>query len=155
MNYEQNYSGAKLHNIRISFSLDVMQKRPISYFLKNAKILQNRSFLKKWTNPGLVHFRSFQTNISMLTTNQGEKNVKSIQFMALGFKTMTFLTWVVSHDQTRATALKIFISKYIWQNLKDSLERLTLFPKKSKKLKEIFFTVKGDTLQGCYKMMRQ
>ena len=92
MNYEQNYSGAKLHNIRISFSLDVMQKRPISYFLKNAKILQNRSFLKKWTNPGLVHFRSFQTNISMLTTNQGEKNVKSIQFMALGFKTMTFLT---------------------------------------------------------------
>ena len=73
MNYEQNYSGAKLHNIRISFSLDVMQKRPISYFLKNAKILQNRSFLKKWTNPGLVHFRSFQTNISIFTANHEKK----------------------------------------------------------------------------------
>ena len=31
MNYEQNYSGAKLHNIRISLSLDVMNKDSLTF----------------------------------------------------------------------------------------------------------------------------
>ena len=44
-------------------------------------------FFKNWTNPGLffVYFRSFQTNNTIFTTNECEKNVMSIQYPAPGF----------------------------------------------------------------------
>ena len=47
-------------------------------------------FLKKWANPGLffVYFRSFQTNNTILTTNQCENDM-SIQYTAPGFEPKT------------------------------------------------------------------
>ena len=49
-------------------------------------------FLKKWANPSLffVYFRSFQTSITIFTTNICEK--MSIQYMVLGFEPTTFRT---------------------------------------------------------------
>ena len=47
--------------------------------------------LKKWANRGLffVYFRSFQTNNTIITTNQCE-NVMSLQYMAPEFEPTTF-----------------------------------------------------------------
>ena len=62
-------------------------------------------FLKKWANPGLffVYFQSFQTNITIFTTNICEK--MSIQYTVPGFEPMTFGLWVSSHNHyTRAPA---------------------------------------------------
>ena len=56
---------------------------------------------KSW--PLFNLFSSFQTNITIFTTNIWEK--MSIQYTVLGFETTTFRTWVSSHDHwTRAPA---------------------------------------------------
>ena len=43
-----------------------------------------------------VYFRSFQTNITIFSTNICEK--MSIQYTVLGFEPTTFRTWVSSHN---------------------------------------------------------
>ena len=83
-----SYGGAPLTN------LYVMQDSFCTYAtLMNACfILYTIFFFKKWANLGLffVYFRSFQTNITIFTTNICEK--MSIQYTVPGFEPTTFGT---------------------------------------------------------------
>ena len=80
---------------RLFFILIRGAKTQKCIFLKQ---IRWKLFFKKWANPGLffVYFWSFQTNITIFTTNICEK--MSIQYTVLGFEPTTFGTWVSSHN---------------------------------------------------------
>ena len=66
----------------------------MAHFLKKGNILSDTLityFLIKMGQPSLffMYFRFFQTNSTIFTANQCEKNVMSIQYTALGFEPMT------------------------------------------------------------------
>ena len=72
---------------------------------------QNRVIIIfKWANPGLffVYFQSFFTQTMQFLQQIKMKNVMSIHYMALGIKSMTSQTWVISYYHwTRAPALTV------------------------------------------------
>ena len=58
-----------------------------SLFNIRTPLIRSRRLLKKGQpRPLFVYFRTFQTNNTILTTNQCEKNVLSIQYTAPGFE---------------------------------------------------------------------
>ena len=76
----------------------IPSKQKAFYLSKTCLLRQQRSlFFKNGTSP--VSFRlfmSFQTNITIFTTNICEK--VPIHYMVLGFEPVTFTTWVSSHN---------------------------------------------------------
>ena len=63
------------------------------------------------SRPLFVYFWSFQTNISIFTTNICEK--MSIQYTVPGFEPTTFGTWVSSHNHSRPTNGKFMTAQFL------------------------------------------
>ena len=75
----------------ILFLLQFISKKNITFKEKDLWLIFEQLF-KKWANPGLFFylFSSFQTHITIFTTNKCEK--MSIHYTVLGFELTTFGT---------------------------------------------------------------